>query len=163
ILVWLTREFSVRILKWFVPFIVALFLSILLYTDIFRTFSNSFKVRLSLLKCTLEGIRENFMFGIGRDKIKTFLETCTNGLFEMDTHNMYVQELLSSGILSFVILILLLGATLKLLKDNLLAIMFLCVFMVFGVFEHLLNMQLGVTYFVFFSLCFVVFTNELKM
>ncbi|MDO6809172.1 hypothetical protein Q4603_11145 [Zobellia galactanivorans] len=162
ILVWLTREFSVRILKWVVPFIVALALSILLYTDIFRTFSNSFKVRLSLLKCTFEGIGENFMFGIGRDEIKTFLATCTKGLYEMDTHNMYVQELLSSGILSLVILILLLGATLKLLKNNLLAIMFLCMFMVFGVFEHLLNMQLGVTYFVFFSMCFVVFTTELK-
>lgn len=129
-------------------------------TDIFRTMANSFDQRIAIFRCSYDGIAENWLLGIGKDMVKPLIKKCTNGSFEMDTHNMYLQEILSFGILAFAIMLLLLMVLFVKSNRNLLLNLFLITVMLFGLIEHLFNIQLGVTYFVFFSL--VLFLKSLE-
>lgn len=160
VLLWVVKQFEIKVLKFIIPVFVVVAVYIYKGTDFFRTFSNSLESRLSLLDCAYKGTKENILFGIGNDNIKMFMEKCTTGAFVMDVHNMYVQEMLSSGVLSLVLLLLLLVVIAQSVKRNLTAFVFIVMFAYFGMFEHLLNTQLGVTYFIFFSLLFVVGANR---
>lgn len=121
-------------------------------TDIFRTISNSFDQRIEIFKCAFDGIANNGLLGVGKQGVKPLIKMCTDGRLEMDTHNMYLQEILSSGVLLFIIMLMIFAMLFVKSKGDILLQLFLISFMCFGVVEHLFNLQLGVTYFVFFSL-----------
>ncbi len=132
-------------------------------TDIFRTFLNSFNNRVAIYRCSFEGISSNWLWGMGKERVKPFIKNCTNDMLEMDTHNVYLQEILSSGFFAFLTLLLLLFALMFKGKGNIVFKLFLIIFFLFGMVEHLLNLQLGATFFVFFSLLFLLNSDEVNI
>ncbi|GAB5473185.1 MAG: hypothetical protein Mars2KO_12840 [Maribacter sp.] len=131
-------------------------------SDLFRTLSNSFDQRIEIFRCSYEGIKENWLLGIGKEQVKPLINDCTSNSLEMDTHNMYLQELLSFGIIAFTLMMAVLLLLYLKSNKNLLLGLFLSTFMLFGLVEHLFNMQLGVTYFVFFALVLFLKAREEK-
>lgn len=130
----------------------AIFCYYFFYTDLFRTLKNSFNTRISFIQCSIEGLQKNWPLGIGRDNIKMLIGDCLTNSKGMDTHNIFLQEFLSTGIFGLGMLLLLLWTSFVEGSRNSLLILFLVMFLLYGQVEHLLSTQLGVTYFVFFSL-----------
>ena len=67
-------------------------------TDLFRTIHRSLEQRLQLFQCAFLGIQDHWLLGLGKDAIKPWMESCTVDKLSMDAHNIFLQELLSTGI-----------------------------------------------------------------
>jgi len=105
---------------------------------------------------TLEGVKDVnqfvYIIGVGKYTIK-------ERLMNYDTHNIFLQELLSNGIIGLSLVVLLfiyLTKKFKAKKENL-AIL-LCFFL-FGLIENLFELQIGVTCFVFY-ISILIFKKE---
>lgn len=140
-------------------FLIIVF-TLYLRTDLFRTISVSISERKALLDCSLEGIDSNFFIGVGNYNVKNYIVNCDQSLGLKDTHNLFLQELLSNGLLGFTILIaLLIHFTKDFLKSKSILGGFLIIsIMFFGFVEHLLNLQYGVLFFLFFLL--LIYSGE---
>ncbi|WP_411029406.1 O-antigen ligase family protein [Spongiimicrobium sp. 3-5] len=127
-----------------------------LQTDLFRTLDISINNRERLFGCSFEGISDNLLIGIGSANIKGFIEQCDPTLVGMDTHNIFLQEFLANGIFGFTVLISLLFTFLRgfIEKKVILGIVLILMLSTFGLTENLLNLQHGVTFFIFFLLLF---------
>lgn len=73
---------------------------------------DSTNIRVAISKCTIEGLKENYLLGVGFDNVKTTLYNCfevnysaTNFYTDKNylTHNYYFYILLSAGILGFAV------------------------------------------------------------
>ena len=132
----------------------------LLKTDLFRNFSNSAINRISLFEGSFILIKDNFMLGIGNYNIKEqLIQYSSDKVSGMDTHNVFLQEFLSNGVFGFLILTLLFSFFfLRSIGDHI-YLLFVIVFLFIGTIEHILNLQLGVTFFLFFSYLFYFSAN----
>lgn len=152
---WLIKQRGPKKWKWAIILALVLLNSALfLFTDLFRTLSVSIGKRVSYYECLAYHYKDNLFLGIGTKKIKEFMENCPLMGEKMDTHNLFLQELLTSGILGIAALVFLFVVLYRNARNNEMLILFLTVFLIFGMVEHLFNIQLGVTFFVFF--CFVM-------
>lgn len=133
-----------------------------LKTDLFRTLVLSTKNRVTLYECSIGYIKDNYLIGIGNENVKAYIERCNKGIGRMDTHNIFLQEFLSNGILGIGILILLLIFFFKAFLKNkkMLGILLIIMLISFGMVEHLLNTQNGVLFIVFFLMIFYFTTNK---
>ena len=80
----------------------------------------------------------------------------------MDTHNLFLQELLTTGVLGIVALLFLFVVLYRNARNNEMFMLFLTIFLIFGMVEHLFNIQLGVTFFVFFCCVMLDITPKEK-
>ncbi|MBJ6368159.1 O-antigen polymerase [Snuella sedimenti] len=139
---------------------------IILYfkTDLFRTLNISINERWDLINCSLEGIYSNFFIGIGDGNVKSFIVSCNSSLGLKDTHNVFLQELLSNGILGFFVLSTILWSLTKLFfkVKSTLGVMLMFMVFFFGFVEHLFDLQHGVLFFIFFMLL-IYCTCELNL
>ncbi len=133
---------------------------ILLYTIrdflIYRLIGQSFDHRLIYFKESLNIIKQNFLFGIGDESINEVFFKIGENYVRLIPHNMYLKELLSNGIIGFVILIILffflVYTSVKLKNKERLLLCFLV--MSYGMIEDYIYLQRGVFFFLFFSLLF---------
>lgn len=131
-------------------------------TDLFRTLEDSIFIRYRVFQCSLKGISDNVLLGVGRKGIKEFIENCVdNAQIRMDTHNVLLQEFLANGVFGIFLLILLIVHLFKSAKIIEFKV-FLVIFFSAGMLEHILTLQHGVTFFVFFSLLFNFTSNDVK-
>lgn len=95
----------------------------------------------------LEGVEQvddwAYVIGIGKYSIK-------ERLMNYDAHNVFLQELLSNGLVGLIILLVLFGFLFKSLYKDKEALFVFLAFMAFGCIENLFELQIGVTSFVFF-------------
>ncbi|MDD7885918.1 O-antigen ligase family protein [Flavivirga sp. 57AJ16] len=160
--IYLFKTFKVSFLKLtisitaFTAVLIFIFYFLLLKTDIFRTLQNSISDRISLIYCSLEGIYSNFLLGIGNKNIKGFIEQCDSNLGLLDTHNLFLQEFLSNGFFGGAILTIILYIFTKTFfkAKSILGIILIVAVIFFGLIEHVLSLQYGMLYIVFFSLLF---------
>ena len=153
------KESFLKIVLFITAFIAGLtfILSFLfLKTDLFRTLQNSLSNRIGLIHCSLEGIFSNFLIGIGNKNIKNFIEQCNTNLGPLDTHNLFLQEFLSNGILGITTLTIILYIFAKTFfnRKSILGIILIILLILFGLIEHVLNLQYGLLFFIFFLLLF---------
>ncbi|GGD16831.1 hypothetical protein GCM10011368_18490 [Hyunsoonleella pacifica] len=129
---------------------------LVLNTDLFRTFENSVSNRLNIYACSLRGIKLNFWLGIGSGSVKEYINGCNTEIGLMDTHNLLFQEFLSNGIIGVTIFIKLLLVFFKaFFKFNYnLGYVLIITLIIYGSIEHLLNLQYGVLFYIFFLLFF---------
>lgn len=159
LLYWLIQQENFKKWRWFIVFAVAMVnTGLFLFTDLFRTLSISLGNRISYYECVVLHAKNNLLSGVGYTNIKEFMDNCPFMGEKMDTHNIVFQELLASGIFGMASLVTLFIVLYKNAKKNPLFKLFLTVFLVFGTVEHLFNIQLGVTFFVFF--CYVMFDSD---
>jgi len=132
-------------------------------TDLFRTLEDSINIRKDLFWCTLEGIKSNIFIGIGNDNVKQYISNCSGYLGRKDTHNLFLQEFISNGMLGVTILIYLMYIVFKSQLDRrvILGMILISILVLFGFVEHILDLQYGVVFFCFFVLLFY-FTGENK-
>lgn len=144
--------------------LILLFAAVLIWvgmvTDLFRTVFQSMEKRIQIFQCSFEGAHEFWVLGMGKDSLKLWMENCTNSNLAMDTHNIFLQELLTSGILGLLILIIIIAGLFRESSNYFAFRMFWFLIVFFGLIEHLLNLQLGVTFFVFFSMLFLGMQNS---
>ncbi len=165
--VWLFRFRNTKeIRKWFFAGIVSfsgVLIVLVLTTDLFRTFFSSVSQRIQLIECSWQGIQNHWLLGMGKSSIKNWMQTCTSGELAMDTHNIFLQELLSSGIIACIVLFLLLYHLFRYARKIIFFQVFLALILLYGLIEHIFDLQLGVTFFCFFSVILLIrFQNEQK-
>ncbi|MCB0376732.1 MAG: hypothetical protein KDD04_12505, partial [Sinomicrobium sp.] len=85
-----------------------------------------------------------------KDRLSACLSTYNIG--RMDTHNIFLQELLSNGIWGLAALLALFIMLFLNAVKKPLFISFLILILIFGMIEHLLDLQNGVVFLVFFML-----------
>jgi len=155
---WATKNYYNKARVWIIALITIFSIALLwagTVTDLFRTFNQSLQKRIQLLQCSLEAAGEHWFLGMGKDSVKPWMESCTEANLAMDTHNIFLQELLTSGIFALLILLFILTKLFRLSSNCFLFSAFCGLILFYGLIEHLFNLQLGVTFFVFFSVLFL--------
>ena len=152
----LSRSKRIVILSSFTITILFIIYYLFYNTDLFRTLENSIGKRFNLYSCSFKGIKSNYLIGIGNKNIKTYINTCNSEIGLMDTHNIFFQEFLSNGLIGIVILIFIIYILFKLFIDSKsnLGIILISSLLIFGSIEHLLNLQHGTLFYMFFLLFF---------
>ncbi|WP_223826698.1 O-antigen ligase family protein [Flagellimonas sp. S3867] len=142
------------LLSYFILFSIIV-LALFFKTDLFRTLSNSIRNRIHLYKSSFFEIKENFFVGVGNYNIKNVLSKYSiDSNLAMDTHNLFIQEFLANGVFGLLTVLGFMFLLFKKAKNDYIFFMFTLVFLLIGMVEHVLNLQLGVTFFVFFSFLF---------
>ncbi|WP_299548807.1 O-antigen ligase family protein [Seonamhaeicola sp.] len=131
-----------------------LILTLYIKTDLFRTLSVSINERKDLFKCSIEGINSNLFLGIGNDNVKNYIANCNSDLGLKNTHNIFLQEFLSNGVLGIIILCVLFYIFIRffLKVQSILGVTLIVMILFFGLVEHLFNLQNGVLFFIPFLL-----------
>ncbi len=83
-----------------------------------------------------------YLIGVGKYTIK-------KRLMNYDAHNIFLQELLSNGVIGFFLVALLFFVLFKKISSNKEHLLILLCFFLFGLIENLFELQIGVTSFVF--------------
>lgn len=123
-----------------------------LYSDLFRTLHVSVFERLNLFKCSIKGILTNISIGIGNYNVKSYIANCNTDLGKQNTHNIFLEEWLSNGIiglLTFMFVLYKLGKSF-LKNRSALGVILIALLLLFGFVEHLFNLQYGVLFFMYF-------------
>lgn len=130
--------------------------------------NDSFNVRTGIVLCTVSGIKENWLFGLGAGGSESYLNSCYEG-FEsplylqnkFNTHNQYLDYWLSYGLSGLLSLILLFVSSIivavrkKILLGGVLILFFaICILT-----ENVFSRQLGIISFSFFN-SFLIFIKE---
>ena len=135
---------------------VAIIVYLFTFTDLFNPLYDSVYIRAVLYKTAFNGILSNPFIGIGNYAVKPFMESQNSEIGLMNSHNIFLGEFLSNGVLGFVSLLLIFYIPIRnfSVKNNLLELCFFTFFFVFGLIEHLLNTQNGILFIVFFLMIF---------
>lgn len=134
-----------------------------------QTENNTFEksnVRFEIWKSALNSSKENIWFGIGLSGKKIKLENNENYKNRyFDTHNYYLETLISFGLLGLSLFLTILGASLlnAIKKQNYLYLSFLIIVMVNLFFENILNRLAGIIFFIFFIVFFTLINDELRL
>ena len=130
--------------------------------------NDSFNVRTGIVLCTVSGIKENWLFGLGPGGSESYLNSCYEG-FEsplylqnkFNTHNQYLDYWLSYGLFGLLSLILLFVTSVivavrkKILLGGVLIIFFaICILT-----ENVFSRQVGIISFSFFN-SFLIFIKH---
>jgi O-antigen ligase len=116
--------------------------------------------RIPIWKSAIKTIKHNIVFGVGPgDASKELLKEYKNaGYTEMcydnlNAHNQYLEVLLGTGLIGFLIFITILSymVYLLILKRNLLFGVYILIILIFFLFESVLNRIAGVTFFSLFT------------
>ena len=116
--------------------------------------------RIPIWKSAIKIIKHNFVFGVGPgDASEELLKEYKNaGYTEMcydnlNAHNQYLEVLLGTGLIGFLIFITILSymVYLLILKRNLLFGVYILIILIFFLFESVLNRIAGVTFFSLFT------------
>ena len=62
---------------------------LILKTDLFDTLHDSLNSRKEIFNCTINGIKNNGLIGIGNHNIKEYIANCNPSLGKLDTHNLF--------------------------------------------------------------------------
>lgn len=135
---------------------VAIIVYLFTFTDLFNPLYDSVYIRAVLYKTAFNGILSNPFIGIGNYAVKPFMESQNSEIGLMNSHNIFLGEFLSNGVLGFVSLLLIFYIPIRnfSVKNNLLELCFFTFFFLFGLIEHLLNTQNGILFIVFFLMIF---------
>lgn len=140
---------------WPIIFILVGVIALGASSDLFRTLGGSYSDRVQLFQCSIIGISDHILLGIGKGEIKSWMQACSPSGLSMDTHNIFLQELLASGIFGVLLVVAIIGCLFWKSKGNFTFQAFVLLCFLFGLVEHLFNTQLGVTFFTFFTLMFL--------
>ena len=120
--------------------------------------------RVYIWSSAMEVIEDNFLFGVGvkqaqKELDKKYPKTGKFGydsqVKKLDAHNQFYQILIETGILGF-LLILILGITyFKYVKNNILAHVFIVLFLFLSLSESTLSIYVGISFLAFFYCLFV--------
>lgn len=120
---------------------------------------NSVNIRVVKYRCALQGIEQNWLWGVGTGDIQDVLNALylKNGFHKgyevnMDAHNQYLQTWLAQGLPGLLLLLAFLFLNFKkgIAERNYLVLFVLCIFTVCSLSESLLTTQKGVVFFALF-------------
>jgi O-antigen ligase len=115
--------------------------------------------RLMVWQCSIEIIKENFIFGVGTGDVKTELikKYKEKGILQalkesLNAHSQYMQTFIALGFVGFIILLscLIFPAIHSFKQGNILFILFILLFAFHIMVESMLERQGGVVFFAFF-------------
>lgn len=124
--------------------------------------TNSTNSRLGIYHCSIEVIKNNFVFGTGTANLQSQLNSCysTIGIKRLyqenfNTHNEYLNIFAALGIIGITIFLLLIIFSFKSAWHNPYHLIFLGLFCLICLTENLLSRQQGVFFFALFNYYFL--------
>jgi len=120
---------------------------------------NSFNIRLGIIKCSAELIKENWLWGVGPGNVQTYLNECydtvSKSVYEgknYNTHNQFLDYWAGLGIIGPLILLsILIYISIKNYRQNQPLVMCISIFFIVAMLtENLLSRQNGIVAFAFF-------------
>lgn len=128
------------------------------------------KARNAKIYCSLQVIKNNFIFGVGAgdcpdELLKQYLLNKFQHGYErkFNSHNQFLTTFISTGIIGFTLLIAMLIVLIKIAikQKNLLLLIFVFINTLFFLSESVLERQQGIVFFVFFSAFLVVIKSNI--
>ena len=113
---------------------------------------NSTNVRSMIYSCSLELIKDNWIFGVGVEPLQFYLDICyqqftvftAKHYFQYNTHNEFLNVLAAKGVFGLAALLLVFGRLAYIAKTSLPLLAFTIMFGVICLTENLLERQIGV-------------------
>jgi O-antigen ligase len=134
---------------------------------------NSVNLRVAQLLCSKQLIQENWLIGVGIGDVQDQLNGCYSGhkwspaLYERsyNTHNQYLQTFLSTGIIGFVLLLVLFGMVLRfsIKSKNIIFASFIILFSFCCLTESMFEKNKGIVFFTFFSVVLMADSGSRKI
>ncbi|KPM30957.1 O-Antigen Polymerase family [Croceitalea dokdonensis DOKDO 023] len=132
-------------------------------------------LRLMNWECSWSVAKKNFFYGVGVANVQQELDSCylekkfdsilwfqKNQGSKFNSHNMFLQTLVSSGVIGLILFVLSIGMlfVLALKQKNLLLQIFLISFCLQGLTESLLYREKGILFFAFFCSLLLLYPNK---
>lgn len=136
-------------------FVLASFLFVNKKDRILNSINNSLESRVEIYSCGIKAYQDNIFFGLGNMNLENYCPEYEKFV----PHNIFLRELLYTGIIGGVVLILLVLYLLKSVKKsrNVLFLLLFAKLVAIGFIEDVLYIQRGVFFFVLFSSLFYSF------
>lgn len=169
------RYFAVTIIVFITAFIFLLsFNSRIKYTldDISRgKISQTLQddIRLNIWRSAFGAIKQHVLFGVGTGNASNELKNefvkrgYTEGLYEtLNAHNQFLEILLENGIIGLIIFLMILIYTgfISIVERNYILLVFVCMMIIFFLFESMLNRLAGVTFYPLFTFLLIHWQNH---
>jgi len=127
---------------------------------------NGLTVRLMKWKCSLKGIKENFILGVGTGDGQDYLQVCYvekdfwGQLLRYNSHNQYMQTGLSVGILGILCFLscIIIPAVISFRQKNYLYFIFICLFSFCCLTESMLETHKGTVFYTLFNSLFAFYS-----
>ncbi|NNF02682.1 MAG: O-antigen ligase family protein [Bacteroidia bacterium] len=128
---------------------------------------NATNIRVGIYQCSTELLKENWLFGLGYGDIQENLNKCYEKfgtdayiITPYNTHNIYLNAWLGSGILGLIALLaMLLIPLIKAVRErHAIYAAFIVFFLICGLTENILNRQIGVVFYCYINL--LLFNRE---